>query len=760
YGSDWLLGGYPAREVITRQITKFKTIPMWYNYIFSGLPTVAGPYGDVASLYPFIRLIIPTHIFWTYLFVIGIMIAGIGMYLFLKSLEISNLIALLGAITYMFCGNLVSTTYAGHEGRMLAIALFPLAFFFWNKGISTKSFRWFVFAGATAGFSMTHAHFQLTYYGLWVAFAYFVVRFVLNWKTNAPSDRLKLIVYLGISVLVALGILAVNYLPLLANLKYGARGEIRGYEFASSWSLPITELFDLINPYFSGILENYWGENPFKLHTEYFGIVFLLLAILGVMIKFRDYKVSFFFVTGIVATLIALGGYTPFFKLIYYILPGIRRFRGPSMAFYLVTFSAVVLGAIGLQYLLTSHQDKKLLTLLSKKIKRFAFTVIIGFVSLILLWIIAKGQILSSIKDTNKLQAFNHNLPILWQGIAISGFLILITVIVIYYLFQQKISHNTFLIITILIILFDLWRIDRKFLKSVDHPDIYYSPDEVVRYLKNDTTLYRVHPLYYDRSNDGIFDLHNIQNAGGYCPNPLQTYQDFIGAERTVMYSAPNLMHQNFLNLLNIKYIISTPLPDDISRYDFQTQQIITELKNFTNRHEFELVYAGRKSVIYKNNKVLPRAFVVPNYIVITNKEQIFELLKDTNFDPSRTVILSDSISQVNTPSDNFYGVAKIIKYSPNQIILEAELNSSGFLVLSENYHPDWKCKIDGLDTKIYRAYHTLRAVFLNSGKHTVEFYYSSKLYKLGVAISSITFFFVFLCLIFPLRTRKVRFKN
>ncbi|MEO0076611.1 MAG: hypothetical protein ABIK19_02960, partial [candidate division WOR-3 bacterium] len=112
YGSDWLLGGYTAREVITRQISRFKTIPMWYNFIFSGLPTVAGPYGDVGSIYPFIRLILPTHLFWTFLFVFGLILAGIGMYLFLRSIGISVPAALIASVSYMFAGNLVSTTFA------------------------------------------------------------------------------------------------------------------------------------------------------------------------------------------------------------------------------------------------------------------------------------------------------------------------------------------------------------------------------------------------------------------------------------------------------------------------------------------------------------------------------------------------------------------------------------------------------------------------------------------------------------------------
>ncbi|MBS4016181.1 MAG: YfhO family protein [Candidatus Latescibacteria bacterium] len=743
YGSDWLLGGYPAREVITRQISHFKEIPMWYNFIFNGLPTVTGPYGDMASIYPFIRLVIPTHIFWTYLFVFGVMIAGIGMYLFLKSIDISNSVSLLGAVAYMFAGNLLSTTYAGHEGRLLAAAFFPLAFFFWNKGIITHKLYWFICAGAIVGISFTHGHFQLTYYGLWVALAYLVVHLILNRKENRLRNSLKLVFYAGISVIVALAILAVNYLPFLANLAYGARGEVRGYEFAASWALPAKELFDLIVPQFSGILDNYWGENMFKLHSEYFGIIILVFAVVALFIKFKERRTAFFLGTSIVAALIALGNHTPFFKLVYYVLPGIKRFRGPSMAFYLVAFSVIVIGTIGLQYLFDYNQKKKVYDQQAKrKLRNSIYFIVIFFALFVIGFLLSRNSIQSSISNQSKLQAFTNNISSFWSGVIIAAIFIGVCLFLIQRISNAKIKiMSVFVILTILIVI-DQWRVNKLFLRTVEHPNVYYSADEVVNYLKNDTTLYRVHPLYYERSNDGILDLYDIHNVGGYCPNPLQSYQDFLGAEKTVMFSAPNLAYLNFLSLLNIKYIITVPLPDDISRYDMRTQAIITDLKNFVNRPEFELAFNGRKNVIYKNNYALPRSFITPDYKVIQDKNQIFDMLKDSNFNPAQYVILSESLSIGQTTSEDFEWHSNITKYMPNRVILETEQNQGGFLVLSENYHPDWFCKVDGQLTKVYPAYHTLRAVYLTQGKHTVEFYYYSKYYVLGRLITVITSIF------------------
>jgi hypothetical protein len=410
------------------------------------------------------------------------------------------------------------------------------------------------------------------------------------------------------------------------------------------------------------------------------------------------------------------------------------------MVFYLVAFSTIVIGSIGIQKLIDFSQQKKIFDQkVRKRFKQFVYFIIVLIALIVVVFLTSK----SSMTNQQKLDAFTKNSSVFWQGILITIVLIIICLYLFNRLANNKIKLMNFVLLLIPLILFDQWRVDKKFLKTVEQPSVYYAPDEVVNFLKNDTSLYRVHPLYYDRSNDGLLDLYHIQNAGGYCANPLQTYQDFIGASGTVMYNAPNLNFSNFLNLLNAKYIISVPLPDDISRYDARTQSAIIELRNFVNQPGLEIAYTGRKNWIYKNNNVLPRAFIVPKYEMIKGKDQIIQRLKDFNFHPAQYVILSETIPGViSSSSDSIIGSAKIINYTPNRVTIETEQKNGGFLVLSENFHPNWHCKVDGKLTKIYPAYHTFRTVYLSAGNHKVEFYYYSKIYNVGLLINIITSLF------------------
>jgi len=83
---------------------------------------------------------------------------------------------------------------------------------------------------------------------------------------------------------------------------------------------------------------------------------------------------------------------------------------------------------------------------------------------------------------------------------------------------------------------------------------------------------------------------------------------------------------------------------------------------------------------------------------------------------------------------------AEITSYKANKIVCSAESPYAGFLVFTDNWHPDWKVFVDGEKRKLYRANYTFRAVVLEPGKHEVVFAYISKHFNIGRVISIIAF--------------------
>lgn len=77
-----------------------------------------------------------------------------------------------------------------------------------------------------------------------------------------------------------------------------------------------------------------------------------------------------------------------------------------------------------------------------------------------------------------------------------------------------------------------------------------------------------------------------------------------------------------------------------------------------------------------------------------------------------------------------------ITSYTPNRIRLEAELAQPGFLGLSDPFYPGWKALVDGRESKIYEANYALRGLYLQGGKHTVEFRDEPQPWRLGLLLS------------------------
>ena len=731
-GSDYLVGGYPF-EKWTEEQTE---MPLWYPHVFGGVPVLGAPVGGPLAPLAQLRGIIPPHVVLALTFIIFFFVAGLGAYLYLRAIGLSKYTSALGAFIYMFIGNLATTPMAGHAGRAASVALFPLMLFTVHEGLKTKRLLYFLFTALVTAFAFYEGHFQITYYALLLIICYVVYYLIANRKEYSGSEILRVLGY-GLSAVAFICLLmAAVWLPVIAGLGTAARGIERGYEYAISWAMPPIETFNLLVPTFSGILENYWGTNPFKQHTEYFGLLAVVFAILASLLFWKKQYVKFYVIAAVAVILTAWGGATPFFKILYTLIPGFKLTRAPSLIFYLAGFSFTVLAAIGFEY-----------TIIRKELNQRKFLVTSGIMIAVFIILMLIGSAVGRDMAGSKISIYEKNSSQLTQGIFLAIILILIVFSMIFLALKQKLKHLSLTIIAIIISLVSVVPIMKKFLPEGPKPETYYKADDIMQFLRKDRTDFRVFPfqsqppmnpgaLYH--LQDCYLLYHDIQSAGGYIPNPIQRYQDFIGAETSVMFRPANLyQYPRLANMLNLKYIIAPNLPDDLSRFDPNTQAFIKDIKRHLER--YSTVFQGRAFQVYRNDSVLPRAYVVPQYRVVEESE-VLRILKSPQFDPTQIVILEEDPQVVLSNEDVQLMPIPITGYEANKITCTVNTPHSGFLVLTDNWHPDWKVFVDGEEQKLYRANYIFRAVFVDAGKHEVMFRYISKHFNIGTIISMIAF--------------------
>ena len=160
---------------------------------------------------------------------------------------------------------------------------------------------------------------------------------------------------------VVLGVLggAIQYLPLMEYTPWSPRAGGKDWEHAISYSLPPEELINTYLPQFSGILQQYSGRNIIHFHSEYIGAAVLVLASLAFGARLVPRRVVLFWSIALaVALLWAMGGYTPFYNLVYAIVPGTKFFRAPSTMLFFVSFCSAVLAAVGTERVLAGDAPK------------------------------------------------------------------------------------------------------------------------------------------------------------------------------------------------------------------------------------------------------------------------------------------------------------------------------------------------------------------------------------------------------------------
>ena len=196
------------------------------------------------------------------------------------------------------------------------------------------------------------------------------------------------------------------------------------------------------------------------------------------------------------------------------------------------------------------------------------------------------------------------------------------------------------------------------------------------------------------RRNQG--SIHRVFLIEGY--NPLQLKRRLGEVEK-----------QRRFDLLNVKYKIAV----DLER---------------------------RTAGFVLNPTYLPRAFVVHNWRVLDNDEQILETLNNPDFDHHSEVVLeADPGIDTSEPGLHIESTVEISRYTQNEIVIDVQTGRPGILVLSEWHYPAWKAWIDGEEVPVLRADHALRAVAVRPGRHQVRFAYCSDSVARGVAASVIT---------------------
>jgi hypothetical protein len=726
--SDQYVAGYAFREFAASTLRATGQFPLWNPYLFGGMPYIAAMHGDI--FYPtfLLRMVMPTDVAMTWGFIIHIFLSGLFTYGFLRAIGYGFYGSLIGGIAYMMSGQIASYVSPGHDGKLFVSALFPLALWMLYRGIrGGKSWSWGAFA-LIIGLCVLSPHPQLLQYTLLAcgAYALFLAFATLE---GVSLPRIVAISRLGAafgSVVVGLAIGAVQYLPVREYVSWSPRaGGLADYRVATSYAWNPEELLNVYLPQFSGMLDNYWGRNGIHLHSDYVGVVVLVLAgaaFIGLRGDPRRKHIIFWSAALLVSLLWSLGSSTPFYRIPYAIVPGTKYFRAPATIFFVGTLAIALLAATGAERFFQRRVSRKYLI----------GWLIAGGVIAFLTSVGGLTSVAESFVDERLFDRVLANRRDLFIGAWRSFLFVALTVALGLAFLRGKLSGKAAAWALAAVMAIDLWSIERLYWMFMPPAKLIYASDPVIETLKSEAQPVRViaFPVRPTPERDVFLTgdalmTHRIRQVLGYHGNQLGRYNDLIGTNS----DDNRIFSPNVLQLTNTRYFL-TNIPE--LPFIGNTTLVKGPVRNASG----DTVYLYRFNAENPYSWVTPVAVKAPDdQVLATLLNPRFDVRRAALFDSSANVAVSTGVQALPAP----LAIATSVRhYEPGKVAIDlsAPAPQGSSLVVSENYYPGWKATVDGKPARIGRADYSLIGVELPQGARSIELSFTSPSYQRGKVIT------------------------
>jgi hypothetical protein len=739
-----LLQFYPWYRLAVEMISAGHA-PLWNHTLGNGAPLAANLQSAVFYPLHLLYLVFPAERAMGYSVVLHVILAGLFMFAYGRTLGSGRFGATIAALSYMFSGFIIARTQ--FLSMVNAAAWLPLLFLLAERLVRRRRWGDATLLGTVLGVQFLAGHAQLWYYGLWALGAYVLWR---GWQLSTlPSSQavfltkqaqqLLLVGLFVLALLVAGGLAAVQVVPTVELSRLSQRATGADWEFAMTYSFWPWRLITLFAPDFFGnpATGDYWGYGNYWEDAGYIGVLPILFALMAVfnlksLSVGRRSPVTFFSLLALLALLLAMGKNTPVYPLVFRYVPGFGVFQAPARLLYLYTFGMATLAGIGADSFRPTERSLYVCRLsiagglsafcAATAVQLFAPTVQITFIGATgrLALLIAVSALLLLVRDSPLHSPISLRWGSLWHAGAVC------------FVVADLITFGRPLTPTIEPALYHAPTVSGAFLRAraAGGPLRIYTPAQ----FQYDTMFYR----YFSFKHFGPSDLtHWMGLRESLVPNQVV----YEGLESTANYD-PLLVRRlaeilekvekgraeealRLLRLMNVSYVAGGPPWPGLSAVFSDTV------------------------TLYQVSDPLPRAYVVPEARVVADPSALFAELSNPNFDPRREVLLETasplpgSLSAgrlaSQTAADNQQPTNVSLHYRPNGVTITTTTASAGYLVLADTFYPGWQATVDGQPTQVLCANYAFRAVALSSGQHQVDFDYNPLSFKAGYLVSLVT---------------------
>lgn len=674
-------------------------------------------------------------------------LALLGFYILMLVFGVNPWLAIVGAFAYGLSSYFFIVIAAGHNAKMHAMAYVAPMVAGMVLAYKGKYLGGLALFALFFGLNIYTGHPQITYYAAFVMFAIAVAYFVdaLKNKNFIPFGKASAVLLVAVTLAVGANVARLYY-----TYDYG-KDSIRGpseltrhaenqtsgldRDYATAWSYGVGETFNMLVPNLYGgssaadfgtdsetykfLINNgvprnqakdivkqmpaYWGAQPGTSGPVYVGAIVFFLFVLGLFMVRGAFKWALLAVT-LLGIALAWGHNFPWLTNLFLdYFPGYNKFRTVSMILFIAEFTMPLLGMLAVKQLYDGEITRE----------RFLGAVkwSVGLVGGFCLLLIILGSALFTFEASVDQQYISAGYPeamfdavrldraslLRVDAIRSLAFILLAAGAMVAFFFK-KLKPAYFIAVLGLLIVTDLWVVNRRYLssshfkpiKSVENP---FTPTAADKQIMADKTPYfRVFNLTVSPFNDASTSFYH-KSIGGYHGAKMRRYQELIDYH----ISKQNL---NVMNMLNVRYIIQP------------TKE-------------------GQPVALF-NDKALGNAWFVNSVIWAQDADAEIDSL--TAFNPAMVATIDvrfkERVKEFSATGGE-KDTIELTQYAPNRLAYKYKAESPRLTVFSDIYYQKgWVAYINGEKSEHFRVNYVLRGMVLPAGENEVVFEFKPTMFS------------------------------
>ncbi len=738
---------------------------LWDSQQWCGLPALAG--GETTSLYPptlglcaLLGWIDALHAsYWLHL-----ALAAAGVYWVARNLGASRGAGVVGAAAFAFSG--YQCAHLIHFDHITALAHLPLMLAVLQTALVRNTPRWWALLAVEVALAALCSHpmllvMALTVCVLWVIFGH-------NWRGDETPAYARLLPLLLAGIVAGL-LVTPQLLPTLqlalAEGKASAPDTAQAVEHVASYPFRARDLVRVLLPNFFGtVRENILGGGAQWHETQPFtGAAPLLLGIAGAIVAFRKRGWGFCVATFAVGAALMPAEGNPIHAALAH-LPFWGGFRATGRWMVLPILSLALLSALAITHLPEASQRLRRAT--GRAVGALAALIVTVTTVLWLtfgvdadgrLWLPGQGgDFPLETPAEAMLNCMTSIEPVLLVAAAI------ITWIVAARLAAGKHAGIVSGLVLLLATTAPQWHLWQQTNRTV--PREYYTDPPVTAQALGEGRVTAIPPAMVAPRwrPPGSTRVERVMAVRELLTPALGTVWGATyggGYRQGLVTPATELVWEQFYHFGIQVFLGRAALePRTVERYGTPIQRLerlhalagVTHIVTpaTTDAPELALAHEGVVNV-YTWRERHPRVWLAGSTHGVPERRTQLWAARRLALDPHRDVILDRAI---DLPEDAGRGEAEIVEDADERLVIRAECETPGVLVVADAWYPGWSVTVDGEPAELLRANYAFRGVVLPEGEHEVVFTFRPSTWSAALPMCAVGLLVVIALLVWPTR--------